>query len=326
MVKMSGAENSVMAGTGVPRKKSFIGKIKSQPVLQLMVLPGIIWFLIFSYLPMLGLIIVFQRFDPFKGFLSSPFVGLAQFKELFADSSFWSSLVNSIGLSSIKMLFSFFMPVIFALIMNEVRVLWFKKAIQTLSYLPHFISWVVIAGIFTYWLDRRGIFTDIMNLFGGTTPNVGVLMDPNKFWVSMATIDIWKGLGWWSTIYLAAITGISQELYEAAVVDGAGRFRRMWNITLPCIRATIAIITIMNVSSLLGGGLTGSNFNQSLLFGNALNRSRSEVLDAYTLRMGLSLGRYSYGAASGLFQSLCALILFWLANFVSGKLTDSSLI
>jgi len=142
----------------------------------------------------------------------------------------------------------------------------------------------------------------------------------------MAIIDIWKELGWWSTIYLAAITGISPELYEAAVVDGAGRFRRIWDITLPSIKATIAIITIMNVSSLLGGGITGSNFNQSLLFGNALNRSRSEVLDNYTLRMGLGLGRYSYGAASGLFQSVCALMLFWIANFASGKITDTSLI
>jgi len=323
---MSGAEGVLQDAPRAPRKKSVFAKIKSQPILQLMVLPGIIWFLIFSYLPMFGLIIVFQRFDPFRGFFGSPFVGIDQFKELFSDASFWSSLTNSLGLSSIKMLFSFFLPIIFALIMNEVRITWFKKTVQTLSYLPHFISWVVIAGIFTYWLDRRGIFTDMMIFFGGTTPNVGILMDPGKFWLSMGVIDIWKGLGWWSTIYLAAITGISPELYEAAVVDGAGRFRRIWYITLPSIKATIAIITIMNVSALLGGGLTGSNFNQSLLFGNALNRSRSEVLDNYTLRMGLSLGRYSYGAASGLFQSLCALILFWLANFFSGKLTDSSLI
>ena len=311
------------AGRG---KLTIFQKFKSQPILQLMVLPGIIWFAIFAYMPMFGLIIVVQKFDPFKGYLNSPFVGLEHYKELFGDASFWSALRNTIGLSSLKMLFSFFLPIIFALIMNEVRITWFKKSVQTLSYLPHFISWVVIAGIFTYWLDRRGIFTDIIKLFGGSEPPVGVLMEPGKFWLTMAIIDIWKELGWWSTIYLAAITGISQELYEAAVVDGAGRFRRIWNITLPCIRPTIAIITIMNVSALLSGGITGSNFNQSLLFGNALNRSRSEVLDNYTLRMGLGLGRYSYGAAVGLLQSIVALILFWLANYVSGKLTETNLI
>lgn len=313
----------------LPRKTgklTIIQKFKSQPILQLMVLPGIIWFAIFAYMPMFGLIIVVQRFDPFKGYLNSPFVGLEHYRELFADASFWSALKNTVGLSSIKLLFSFFLPIIFALIMNEVRVVWFKKSVQTLSYLPHFISWVVIAGIFTYWLDRRGIFTDIIKFFGGSEPPVGVLMEPGKFWLTMGIIDIWKELGWWSTIYLAAITGIPQEMYEAAVVDGAGRYRRIWDITLPSIKPTIAIITIMNVSTLLTGGITGSNFNQSLLFGNALNRSTSEVLENYTLRMGLGLGRYSYGAAVGLLQSAIALVLFWLANYVSGKLTESKLI
>ena len=308
------------------REKTIVQKIRSQPILQLMVLPGVIWFLVFSYVPMFGLIIVFQRFDPFKGYFASPFVGLQHFRDLFADEYFWSSLVNTVGLSSYKLLFSFFLPIVFALLMNEVRITKLKKTVQTLSYLPHFISWVVVAGIFTYWLDRRGIFTDIIVALGGSEPAVGVLMLPGKFWVTMAWVDIWKSLGWWSTIYLAAITGVSPELYEAAIVDGAGRFKRIWYITLPSIKTTIAIITIMNVSALLSGGITGSNFNQSLLFGNALNRSASEVLDAYTLRMGLGLGRYSYGAASGLFQSCVALMLFWIANFVSGKVADTKLI
>jgi len=308
------------------REKTFFQKIKSQPLLQLMVLPGIIWFLIFSYAPMFGLIIVFQKFDPFKGYLGSQFVGMQNFRDLFADEYFWSSLRNTLGLSSYKLILSFFLPIIFAVLMNEVRLNKFKKGIQTLSYLPHFISWVVIAGIFTYVFDRRGIFTDLIIFFGGKEPNVGILMDPSKFWVTMAWVDIWKSLGWWSTIYLAAITGISQELYEAAIVDGAGRFRRIWNITLPSIKPTIAIITIMNVSALMSGGIMGSNFNQSILFGNALNRSASEVLDAYTLRMGLGLGRYSFAAASGLLQATVALCLFWGANYVSGKLTESRLV
>jgi len=323
----NGQMSNGLAAAQLPRKqKTFFQKIKSQPILQLMVLPGIIWFLVFSYVPMFGLVIVLQRFDPFKGYLNSPFIGLENFKTLFADESFWSSLRNSIGLSSYKLVLSFFLPIVFALLMNEVRISWFKKGVQTLSYLPHFISYVVIAGIFTYVFDRRGIFTDLTMFFGAKEPNVGVLMDPGKFWFTMAWVDIWKSLGWWSTIYLAAITGISPELYEAAIVDGAGRFRRIWYITLPSIKSTVAIITIMNISAMLSGGIMGSNFNQSLLFGNALNRGTSEVLDAYTLRMGLGLGRFSFAAASGLLQSIVALLLFGTANFLSGKLTDSKLI
>ena len=308
------------------RGKSFFQKFRSQPILQLMVLPGIIWFVIFSYVPMFGLVMIFQKFDPFKGYIMSQWVGLDNFKELLSDEYFWSALVNTLGISIYKLILTFFLPIIFSVLMNEVRLNWFKKGIQTLSYLPHFISWVVIAGIFTYWFDPRGIFTDIIVFFGGRAPTLGILMDPSKFWVSMAWIDMWKSLGWWSTIYLAAITGISPELYEAAIVDGAGRFRRIWHITLPSIKATIAIITIMNVSQLLTGGIMGSNFNQSVLFGNSLNRARSEVLDAYTLRMGLGMGRYSFAAASGFLQSAVALCLFWGANYMSGKLTESKLI
>ena len=318
--------NDSFAAPAAPRGKTFFQKIKSQPILQLMVLPGIIWFAIFSYVPMFGLVIVFQKFDPFKGYLNSQWIGFKNFLDLFADEYFWSALVNTIGMSSYKLVLSFFLPIIFAILMNEVRITWFKKGVQTLSYLPHFISWVVIAGIFTYVFDRRGIFTDLTVFLGGKEPTVGILMDPSKFWPTMAWVDIWKSLGWWSTIYLAAITGISPELYEAAIVDGAGRFRRIWEITLPCIKPTIAIITIMNISAMLTGGIMGSNFNQSMLFGNALNRSASEVLDAYTLRMGLGLGRFSFAAASGLLQSIVALCLFGTANYLSGKLADSRLI
>lgn len=307
------------------KKIGFFEKFRRQKYLQAMTIPGIIWLIIFCYIPMFGLMMAFQEYNPFKGFWGSPWVGFVQFQEMFIDAAFWRALVNSLSLSSIKLVFNTIMPIVFALMMNEVRIIWLKKGIQTVSYLPHFISWVIVAGIFTVWLDTRGFMADLVILFGGTPPAQGILMDPGKFYMSMAVIDLWKEMGWNSTIYMAAITGISPELYEAAIVDGAGRFRRMWNITLPSIKTTIVILLIMNVGSLLSGGLGGSNFNQSLLFGNALNREKSEVLDTYTLRMGLQLGRLSFGTAAGLLQSISSLILFSIANWAAGKISGSSL-
>lgn len=311
--------------TPKPKKVGFKIRFQQQKYLQAMAIPGVIWLIIFCYIPMFGLVMAFQEYNPFKGFWGSPWVGFAQFQEMFADAAFWRGLRNSLGMSSIKLVFNTVMPIVFALMMNEVRVIWLKKSIQTVSYLPHFISWVIVAGIFTVWLDTRGFMADLIKLFGGTPPAQGILMQPDKFYMTMSIIDLWKELGWGSTIYMAAITGISPELYEAAIVDGAGRFRRMWNITLPCIKTTIVILLIMNVGALLSGGHGGSNFNQSLLFGNALNRERSEVLDTYTLRMGLQLGRLSFGTASGLLQSICSMILFSVANWASGKISGSSL-
>jgi len=311
--------------TPKPKKVGFFQKFARQKYLQAMAIPGTIWLIIFCYIPMFGLVMAFEEYNPFKGFWGSPWVGFAQFQEMFTDDAYWRALRNSLGMSVLKMILSAVMPIVFALMMNEVRVTWLKKAVQTVSYLPHFISWVIVAGIFIVFLDTRGFFADLIKLLGGTPPAMGILMQPDKFYVTMAIIDLWKEVGWGSTIYLAAITGISPELYEAAIVDGAGRFRRMWNITLPSIKGTIVILLIMNVGSMLSGGHTGSNFSQSQLFGNALNREKSEVLDTYTLRMGLQLGRLSFGTAAGLLQSIASLMLFSAANWLSGKISGSSL-
>lgn len=324
-------ENPGQVQTIKPKKKKvgFFQKFIRQPYLQLMAIPGVIWLIIFCYIPMFGLLMAFIDYQPLKGAMPWPWVhgwqGLRWFTEMFSEAAFWRGLRNSVSLSALKLVLNTVMPIVFALMMNEIRIGWLKKGIQTISYLPHFVSWVIVAGIFTVFLDPRGFISDLVIMFGGTPNSTGILMDPNKFYVSMAIIDIWKELGWGSTIYLAAITGISPELYEAAIVDGAGRFRRMWSITLPSIKGTIVILLIMNVGSLLSGGAGGSNFNQSNLFGNSLNRDRSEILDTYTLRMGLQLGRLSFGTAAGLLQSIASLILFSVANWTAGKISGSSL-
>lgn len=315
----------VRRSRGTTKKVGFIRKIAEQKQLQFMALIGMAWLLIFAYLPLAGLIIAFQNFNPLKGVFNSAWVGFRHFEDMFQDEAFARALVNTLGMSSIKLVFSFIAPILFALMMNEIRATWLKKSIQTVSYLPHFVSWIIIAGIFSVWLDARGFIADIITFVGGTPPPQSILADPSKFWISMALIDTWKEIGWWSTIYLAAIVGISPSLYEAATVDGAGRMQKIWHITLPSIRPTIVILLIMNIGSLLRGGLVGSNFNQSLLFGNALNHIRSEILDTYTLRLGLKMGRLSFATAAGLFQSIISLILFAAANWTLDKITGEGL-
>lgn len=318
-----------MVGKGNTMKaiapKSIWNEVKQQKFLHMMVLPGMVWLIVFAYLPMAGLVMAFQEFNPFKGFFGSPFVGVGQFSELLSDNVFWSAFRNTVGMSSIKVVLSFITPIVFALMINEVTKEWIKKPIQTISYLPHFISWVVVAGIFSVLMDTGGLLDEILMSTGIAKEPLGILMDPGKFWVSMALMDIWKEIGWWSTIYIAAISGIPPELYEAAVVDGAGRIRRILDITLPCIRNTIIILLILNVGSLLSGGLSGSNFNQSYLLGNALNKDSSEILDTYTLRMGLQLGRLSFATASGLIHGILSLLLFSMANWISRRVSGNSL-
>jgi putative aldouronate transport system permease protein len=252
-------------------------------------------------------------------------VGLANFKELFSDELFWIAVKNMMGLSIVKIVFSIMSPIIFATLINEVRYPLFKKAAQTASYLPHFISWVVTAGIFSLWLDRGGVVNNFLVSAHLIEKPVSFLNSPGSFWLLMAIIDTWKETGWWAIIYLAAMSGISQELYEAAIVDGAGRIRRIVSITLPSIRSTIMVVFTLSVGGMIYGGLTGSNFQQSLLFGNPLNNSSSSILETYILKLGVNLGRFSYAIAAGLLLSVVSLALFSTANHISKKLTETSI-
>jgi putative aldouronate transport system permease protein len=312
--------------TGKKIKLSRIGNsLRQQKYLQLMVLPGLIWLIVFCYIPMVGLFAAFFDYNPFLGILKSPFVGFAHFKELFHDELFWNSVRNMFGLSLTKTVFAIIMPILFALMLNEIKNMTLKKIVQTASYLPHFISWVVVAGLFIMWLNTDGIVNHVLMSLGFTNEPQAHLNSPGGFWIWMAIIDTWKETGWWAIIYLAAIAAIPVEQYESAVVDGASRIRRMISITIPSIKSTIMMVVILSIGSMIYGGLSGSNLQQSLLFGNSLNYDNSMILETYIVNMGLSQGRFSYAIAAGLILSLLSFVLFSGANAVSRKLTNTSL-
>lgn len=291
----------------------------TQKHLQTMALLGVVWMIIFNYIPMYGVIIAFKDYDIIRSIGEAPWAGLEHFKEFLADDNFGYVMKNTLGISLLKLL-TFPLPIVFALFLNEVRSLRFKKAIQTISYLPHFLSWVVLGGILATWLADVGIINHILMALHLIDQPITYLAEPKYFWTIIISSDVWKELGWSAIIYLAAITSISPEMYEAATIDGAGRFQKMWYVTLPAIKSTISILFILAVS-----GVLNSNFDQIMVLRNSLNDSASNVIDYYVYYTGISAGRYSYSAAIGLFKSIIALILLLIANQVSKKLNDTSL-
>lgn len=306
-------------------KSAFVRDMIKERYLHLMILPVIIWIVIFCYVPMFGVQIAFKDFMFNKGILGSPWVGLKHFKDFLTDPNIKTVLVNTLGISLIKVFLMFPVPIVFALLLNEVGNVKFKRFTQTISYFPYFISWVIVAVMAVNWLSPSTGFVNKLLL------SLGILQKPMLFlgeadafwWISLA-LEIWKSTGWGSIIYLAAISGIDQEMYEAARIDGANRFHMMAYITLPSILGTIMIMFIMNIGNMLSGGLYASNFQVSYLLGNPLNLPRSEIIDTYILKVGISLARYSYATAVGLLTSVVSLILLLGANTASQKLTKES--
>lgn len=302
------------------KQKSKLNEFMAQRYLQVMALLGVVWMIIFNYIPMYGIIIAFKRYNIVKPISKAPWVGFQYFKEFLTDPEFYNVIKNTLGISALKLLIGFPLPIIFALLLNELTSIKFKKAVQTISYLPHFLSWVVLGGILTTWLSDVGIINEILVKLNIVKEPVNFLAEPKYFWGIVVLSDIWKELGWSAIIYLAAIAGVDPEMYEAATIDGAGRLQRIWYITLPSIKSTITILFILAVS-----GILNSNFDQILVLRNSLNASASDVIDIYVYRMGLQLGRYSYATAVGLVKSIIAFLLLLSTNFVSKKLNDTSL-
>jgi putative aldouronate transport system permease protein len=300
--------------------KLFRNRMASQKYIQLMALFGVLWMIIFNYIPMYGLIIAFKEYSIIKSISEAPWVGLMQFKEFLQDDNFWIVLKNTLGISLIKLLIGFPLPIIFALMLNELTSLKFKKAVQTISYLPHFISWVVLGGILTTWLADIGVLNDILLGLGVISERTNFLAEPDNFWAIVILSDIWKELGWSAIIYLAAISGVSTELYESSTIDGANRFQKMWHVTLPSIRPTITILFILAVS-----GVLNSNFDQILILRNSLNESASNVIDIYVYQLGIQNARYSYATAVGLLKAIIAFVLLLSANKITKKLDGTSL-
>lgn len=309
---MNGANAKAAAAAQKPRQGRWYKFKKNFPVHKyyyLLILPGLAALLVFRYIPMVGVIIAFKDFKIAEGIFGSQWVGTKWFEMLFSNAEFSNVLFNTIYISLLKLIFSFPAPILLALMINEVSHVKFKKVIQTTVYLPHFISWVVIGGVMMTILSPS---VGILSLFGASK---NPLLEPANFRWLVVVSDIWKEAGWGTVVYLAAITNISPDLYEAATVDGATRFQKIWNITLPAIAGTIAIMLILRTGSLLSAG-----FDQMYVLQTSATMDVGDVLDTFVYRYGLAQGRFSYAAAAGLFQSVVGLILVSLSNFITGRM------
>lgn len=284
-----------------------------------MILPGLLYFLIFKYIPLGGSIIAFQDYNVFKGIWGSKFVGFKHFENLFTYPEFSQIFTNTLLISLYKLLLGFPAPIILALLLNEVRKKLFKSTLQSVLYLPHFLSWVIVGGLVINILSpSSGIINEIIKSLGGK--EIFFMQEPGYFRSIVVGSGIWKDVGWNTIIYMAALAGINPQLYEAAEMDGAGKLRQVWSITLPTLLPTIMVLLLLQIGNILDLG-----FEQIYMLLNPLVRETGEVLDTYIYRVGLVGGQFSYTTAIGLFKSVIGLILVVGANKLSKKLTGNSI-
>ena len=290
-------------------QKSLWDRVMRYKILLMMAIPCMIWLFIFAYLPVWGWIMAFQDYNPGLGILKSPFAGLKHFRRFFRDPNFIQILRNTMAISSLNIITHTIFPITFALLLNEVMTISYKRVIQTVSYLPHFISYVVVSNLFLTLLAPSGAANDLLVVLGIVEQPIFFFAKPKLFWFLVAGINIWKECGWTAIIYLAAVSSIDPQLYEAATIDGAGRWRRMWNITLSGIMPTIVVLLIMSIPDLLNAG-----FEPSFLLGNGVISDYSEVIDTYVYNRGIAKSMYSFATAVGLLRTAFGLILIVGAN------------
>lgn len=285
----------------------------------LLVLP-LAYFLIFKYGPMYGVLIAFKDYNLFKGVAESPWVGLNVFREVFGMSDFYKALRNTLMLNLLDLLVSFPAPIVLALLLNEVRQKTYKKFAQTMLYLPHFLSWVIIGGMmYQVFATNTGIINQVLDYFGmGPIP---FLTNPYYWLTTYLAVGVWQSAGWGTILYLAAITAINPEVYEAAAVDGAGRLRKMWSITLPGISSTVVVMMILKI-----GDIVQISFDRPYVLGNFSVRDFSEVISTFVYRVGIQTGDYSIATAVGLFQAVVGIVLLLGANAIAKKITENGVI
>lgn len=304
-------------------------RFKKQRTLQMFVILGMFFLFIFSYTPMFGILMAFKDYSietGIQGIFTSQWIGFQHFHEFFTDYRFGQIVRNTVVLSFLKVIFTFPLPILFAVILNEVRHILFKRFAQTVSYLPHFISWVVVVGLsYSFFSSEVGIVNRVLMDIHIIHKPLTILTNPHDFWGLAVGSAAWKEMGWWTIIFLAAIAGINPTLYEAAQIDGASRMARIRYITLPGIKETTVVVLILTVGSILGGGLVGSNFEQALLFGNDINNSTSEIVQTYAFKIGLSQGHFAYAAAIDLIQSIISVTLVFLSNAIARRVSGTSL-
>lgn len=303
------------------KRSKFWRKFYQQRYLYLMSLPFVAWVFVFHYIPIWGWTMAFQNFSPGKSFFDQDWVGLQNFNQLFTDHQFYLVLRNTLAMSLMGLIVGFIAPILLAVLLNELRNQFFKRTVQTISYLPHFVSWVVVAGIVIKMLsvDGGAVNELLMSLHIVDKP-IHFMAKGGWFWEIVTAADVWKEVGWNTIIYLAAMSGIDPQLYEAAKVDGAKRWGQIWHITIPGIRTTIIVLLVLSIGNLINTG-----FEKQLLLGNPLVQNYSEVIQLYALHYGIDLGRYSFGTAVGMFDSVVSIILLFLANGFFKKFTNESI-
>ena len=306
-----------MTACRLKSKKSLGRRLRQYWPAYLLLLPVVIWYLIFCYAPMGGLVIAFKKFSVIRGIADSPWVGLQNFDKLFSSAAFVRSIKNTLIISGLNLLVGFPIPIVFAILLNEMRGVHFKKLVQTVSYLPHFISWSVAGGMVYMLLSpSTGAISAVVRALGGEPQNyIGL---SKYFRTIVVASHVWKSIGWSAIIYMAAISSVDEQLYEAAVIDGAGRFARIWHVTLPGIRSIISIQLILAV-----GNILTVNFDQIFILINDLTLDVGETIDYFIYRVGLgSSNNFSLATASGMLKSVIGLVLILITNAICRKLTD----
>ncbi|MFD1410562.1 ABC transporter permease [Lapidilactobacillus gannanensis] len=300
-------------------KKSLFKRLHDQIFYQSMIWPAVILMILFNFIPMYGLIIAFKDYTVLDTIGGAPWVGLSYFKEFFKDPLFWSVMKNTVGIAFWKLLIGFPGAIILAILINEVANAHFKKFVQTISYLPHFLSWVILGGMVITWLSDSGFINSLLMDLNLISKPIEFMADTHKYWGIAVLSDFWKEVGWGTILYLASMTAIDPSLYEAAKMDGATKFQQVIHITIPGIRQMISLNLILSI-----GGLLGSNLDQTLVLQNSLNYSSSEVLNSYVYKMGIKQGNFSYATAVGIFVSIISLLLVLLSRWGTRKISDKS--
>ena len=304
------------------QKKTKWQIIKNQKQLIFMSVPVCLYIIVFSYIPIWGWLMAFQDYKPAKGFFEQTWVGFKHFIFLFSDPNFLNALRNTLAMSIINLVLGFVTAIALALLLNEIRITSFKRVVQTISYLPHFLSWVIAAGIVQMALSiEGGIVNIILMKLGLIKDPVMWLSEPKYFWGIIGISYVWKELGWNTIIYLAAMAGIDPGLYESAEIDGANRYQKMWHVTLPGIKPTIIVLLILHIGRLMEAG-----FEMQYLLRNGLIMDWSDTIDIFVINFGIGQGNYSLATAAGIFKSVVNITLLFLANYFARKIGEERIV
>lgn len=318
---MSNTEVKQTSKSSASKKHGFLWNISHYKTAYLLILPALILVFFLAYMPYSGLVLAFKDYDILTGVWGSPWVGFDNFKEIFSQPSMLHAIKNSFVYGVVIQFLGMPFPVILALLFNEIRNARFKKVVQTVSYLPHFLSWITVVGLFSSIFSLEGTFNSIMKtIIGDSYEATNILYNPNNFLPIIFTTHLWKAIGWSSVIFLAAIAGIDPTLYEAATVDGCGKFKQVLHITIPSISGTVLIVFVMSL-----GSLFNTSFEQVYGFQNVYIQQETDTINTLIYRLGIQSGKYSLATAFGLAQGAVALALLLMSNFMSKKLFEVSI-